>query len=128
MAEEIDPGFREKVGDLLTALGKAKVALTGLDVELSKEIENDAILFWQLEKRIRKTCNAHLWKTANPPEVWRTNKSQQYFKMAKSNADKTLSDSYVFPNETEVLDLPKSVVVPPTQPEVTPECSQAPAK
>jgi hypothetical protein len=56
----------DNIGKLLTALGKAKAILASLPNEFLDEIENDAILYWQVEKRLRKKANSYLWENANP--------------------------------------------------------------
>lgn len=75
----------DRVGKFLSALGEAKIALANLPVELLNDIENDSILYWQVEKRLRKQGYRFVWARANPSnECWPTGKTE--FRKAKLRA------------------------------------------
>lgn len=79
-SDEID-----RIGKFLTSLGEAKIALANLPVEFLDDIENDAILYWQVEKRLRKKGYRAVWARANPSnDCWPTEKTE--FRKAKIRA------------------------------------------
>lgn len=79
-SDEID-----RIGKFLASLGEAKIALANLPVEFLDDVENDAILYWQVEKRLRKKGYRAVWARANPSnECWPTEKTE--FRKAKIRA------------------------------------------